>query len=202
MEKSEFQKKIPIKILISGSCRSGTRYLASVLQRCGIQVVHEGLGPDGAVSCYYAVEDYWYQGFHWARLSQLEPEHRWHQTRHPLKVIGSMIVQMPGGFWHWQEKHSGVSGELPGLIRTMLYWLKWNEIVERQEYDLRFQIEKLPERWHELSGILGIVREMPELPHLSSGGKKAPVTWQMLEDADVILARDVRQKAKEYGYED
>lgn len=197
-------EKVETKILVSGSARSGTRTMAETLRACGLRVVHEGLGSDGSVSCFYAVDDYWYQGMHWVRLSNLIPEHRWHQTRHPLKVINSIGHLMPGGFWHWQEKHTGVPGDIePSILRAALFWLRWNEIIEAQNYDLRYQIEQLPERWDELAGRLGIQKEMPEIgPKGAFGGEREPTTWEMLEDADSRVAKAVRQKAKEYGYDE
>ena len=42
-----------MRLLVTGSERSGTHYMWAMLQRLGLDVHHEGVGKDGAVSWLY-----------------------------------------------------------------------------------------------------------------------------------------------------
>jgi len=42
------------QLLIVAAPRSGTHFSVAALQRLGVRVNHEGVGPDGSVSWFYA----------------------------------------------------------------------------------------------------------------------------------------------------
>lgn len=185
--------------------RSGTRFATRILRRgAGLKLTHEGDGVDGSVSCFIAVDDYWYPSnkhMAWARSRQAF-DHFWHQVRHPVDAIPS-IDTLHSLWGHWQEKHSGVPWDDARLIRAARFWLRWNEIIEPQA-DLRIRVEDFERRWPELMERLSLDSKgsPPDYTPKSGGKRKDEFSWDILRSMDPDLYDAVRTKAKEYGYDE
>lgn len=195
----------PRKLLITGCPRSGTRFTTEVLKKSGLRVNHEAMGPDGLVSCFFTVNDFWYPGGHIGRRDQFDFEHVWHQIRHPLKVIASMSADhgMPGDFRHWQEKHTGIPGDYePRILRWANFWRHWVPLATKQA-QWTYRIEDFDGVWTEMRKRLEIEDE-PDLSKISRAmGSKRPdsLSWDDLEKLDRHVAYQVRRLAEQYGYE-
>lgn len=185
-----------MKLLITGCPRSGTRFVSSILGQSGIRAFHERMGRDGTVSCYFAVDDWYYAGPHSTteRRSAYEWTHIFHQVRHPLNCIASMAALDRPRFWHWTQRHIGFDMEREGRLRYCTrFWLEWNTRVDALEPHWRFQIES--DFWPEMCDRLGIapgprpVAGSNSIPHSSIG-------WDDLGE----LAEPVKLRAKSYGY--
>jgi len=208
------------KLLGLATGRSGTRYLVKILRNCGIKVGHEGIKRDGTVGMFFAVEDCWYPGHHWyndtndesqQHRSHFEFEQVWHFVRDPRKVIPSLANRhFPGTVWCWQERHTGISsGLFPKELRAMLFWVAWNEMIEKNEkIDLFFRIEEIDSVWPRICELLSLP-EGSEIPPINRDygsqvdgpTKPVPMSWEDMEKIDYASAARVREMAERYGYE-
>ena len=183
-----------------GAPRSGTHYTAAVLRRAGLDIGHEVVRDDGTVSSLFVADDYYYPGQDpGGRRSEFAFDHVFHQTRHPLAAIASIAAFMPITWWHWQEKHTGVSYDLPPLSRAARAWLGFNRLAEDADPELRFRVEALPEVWPEVASRLSL-GETP-CPEVSTNlhalqRPKVKVTWEALG----VDEEPVRLAAHRYGY--
>lgn len=145
------------RVLITGFPRSGTQYMALVLQTLGLDVGHEIIESDGAVGWMYAHHRSYMGREHHpgygSKSNRLDYE--WgsifHQVRHPLDAIGSYT-------WLNDSSHAfvdGAVGLLPfqyydtaqllpipnkriksdaakkaAMICTASMWLRWNLLAE------------------------------------------------------------------------
>jgi hypothetical protein len=127
------------KLLVTGCGRSGTKYIALVLRRLGLDVQHEAMGRDGVVSWYMAVDA---EGVPFGPARQdCEFEHVLHQVRHPLAVIASAASFKPQT-WEFICAHIPVSMVDPLPLRCAKYWYYWNLEAERVAH-WRYRVEDL-----------------------------------------------------------
>lgn len=121
-------KKKKKKVLITGCGRSGTKYIAFVLRRLGLDAPHESVGKDGSVSWCMAVDADWTPFGESCR--GYEFEHIFHQVRHPLAVMAS-VQTFKETSWRFICEHTAVSMREPLLIRCATYWYYWNLETEK-----------------------------------------------------------------------
>lgn len=190
-------------VLVVGAPRSATRTFSRRLHKSGVRADHERVGRGGSVSSYFAVDDYWYQGPHGQdRRRNYTFTHVWHLVRDPLKTINSLAAGMPVAWWHWQEKHSGVSADEPRLRGAMRFWLRWNQICEPQT-DFRVRFEESDSRWGELCERLGVAPvTLPEIHAHQRAVPLAPLSWDALKSEDAPLTDAIREMAVRYGYKE
>ncbi|MGW8181920.1 MAG: hypothetical protein ACWGQW_24600, partial [bacterium] len=145
-------------LLVTGAPRSGTRAIAHALTCAGFPIGHERSGPRGISSSFFAVNYWYYPGVHRAPLKRYRFSQVWHQTRDPLKTISSMADEMPSSWWHWQEKHSNVPGDLEPIgLRCALFWMKWSFLVQANHPKAwQYRIEDANTLWPEICDRLGI----------------------------------------------
>ena len=177
-------------IYVCAAARSATMYMTKVLVALGYKIGHESVQEDGSV------------GYH---LAVIKPENCFHQTRHPLKQISSMVTHKAWGF---MEDVIDIPGK--GLRGCMTYWLQWNELIESFAV-WQYAVENLPESWPEFLDRIGHDYEpLPDIPTntnsctIESFYEKQSYkefTWADLFNEDRELAHKIKEKAKEYGYE-
>ncbi len=212
------------KLLVLSSPAGGSRYFRLVLNNAAVEVNHEGMGRDGNIGMFFAVEDVWYPGKHWnddlgyedealQRRSHYAFEQTWHLTRDPRRVIPSLAApHMAAMVWVWSERHTGIScGVFPKLLRAMKFWVAWNQIIESNDIDFRIRVEDVESRWDEIRDRLGIVdpeyATCPQIPkdtgHHDHGPNKGyrPMSFDELESVDLETAKRVREIAERYGYD-
>ena len=171
-------------IKITGCARSGTVYITSVLKELGYSIGHEQMGTDGSV------------GYH---LAPLRPDNCFHQVRHPLRQISSMVAHQSWGFMN-----DVIDLEGHGLFGCMQYWLKWNKLCE--EFCVwQYRIEDLPDVWDEFLGRIGHTPcPIPGIQKDINTHKKyqefKQYTWADLFNENRELAQAIRDKAEDYGY--
>lgn len=197
---------VPRKLLIVGCPRSGTRAISDALTTARFPVGHERCGPRGISSCFFAAKDWDYPGKHRGTPERFRFEQVWHQTRTPNKVISSMADKMPPSFWRWQEKHTGIPGNLePTVKRCAIFWIAWNELVEKNYPGAwRYRVEDLGDLWPTMLERLGIpwvpLQTSPDHGH-NERKERHYWTWDELRDALPTGIWDrLRKKAEEYGY--
>jgi hypothetical protein len=198
---------VPRLLLITGCPRSGTRAIAAAFTNVRFWIGHERGGSCGISSSFFAVFDWHYPGAHRAPLERYRFDQVWHQTRYPLNAISSMADKMPDSWWHWQEKHSGVSGDLePVGLRCALFWIRWNRLVEENHLVAwQYRIEDARRLWPEMCKRLGLP-ECDYTPDDDHGHNKKKddrhqFSWDEMKSIDVDMYDDLRQLAEKYGYE-
>lgn len=125
------------KVLITGCGRSGTKYIAFVLRRWGLDVPHERMGRDGCASWCMAVDAE--KTPFGESCRNYEFEHIFHQVRNPLAVIAS-IKTFKNKSWQFICEHTAIRMGEPLLIRCAKYWYFWNLEAENIS-QWRYRIE-------------------------------------------------------------
>jgi len=151
------------EFLVSSVGRSGTKYAAFLLQSLGVDVGHESAGADGIVS--------WYLGAdadsvpHGPPSAEFVFGHVFHQVRHPLRVIPS-LMSLRSETWSFVARHTSCAPDDALPVRCAKLWLEWNELVEgRAEW--RYRLEQLPDVFEEFCARFGVPsdrRALAELP--------------------------------------
>jgi len=188
-------------VLIAGHGRSGTTYMAKVLNACGIDVGHEKVGSEGAVSFLHIASGP-YKG---KIIEPFKYDALIHQVRHPLHVIASSMtlgVSMP-----FMERVVGrykASGKLGAVMYT---WYSWNRLIEtrgklmdRGSYS-RFRIEDIDTVFPLILAFFG--RSSVPLPNIPRNVNTRPhvrLGWKDLYKADMALALVIEEMANRYGY--
>jgi len=147
------QPAMQLRVLITGVQRSGTHFAWEMLNRLGVHVHHEGLGPDGAVAWPFSWLDNAYSINANARLTRERFCIVLHQVRHPLRTVNSIVKAYPndgatgkGGWdshWAWLAKMEpdAVRRGDPVALRAAKLWIAQNEKIE-QYADARFRSEE------------------------------------------------------------
>lgn len=122
-------------ILITGAQRSGTKYVATVLQEAGVNAVHEcgrDKDPRYGPSANVDVDVNWLSAW-WLPLPNT---HVVHLARNPYDSIASSLkrgtfADKPKLYGKWAiEKLEIMQNCESSLERCIYYWVKWNEMIE------------------------------------------------------------------------
>ncbi len=137
------------RFVVAGTGRSGTRYIQSVLRKCGLIVSHEQVFKLGGFGSW---------GRRDGEVSGLAPpmlkDHTGllilHQVRHPLPTIRSIVGRRTSARSLKHEKNFLVPAGFPDedfrgrrLRRACLIWLHRNELVDAVDPALRWRVEDL-----------------------------------------------------------
>ena len=185
--------------LITGAGRSGTKYMAAVLRRCGLDVGHERLGRDGIVSGFYCFEAERYPGRNHP-APRPEFEVILHQVRDPLRTIASVTT---GRSRAWAQQFVPVEAGASPLRWACYYWLTWNLEAERQAL-WTYRIEALPDVWLDLQRVLCFDADYATaagVPTNLNARKHSAVTWDDVRREAPELMTGIRATAGRYGYE-
>lgn len=194
-------------LLITGCGRSGTSYIAAALTLGGLEIGHEWLHKDGAVS-WLAVGD---DQEVWPRVmtNHLKYQHIFQQVRHPLDVISSWYYNddiIHPSLWDFIYKNAPqISASESLLVRCAKYWYYWNQLAEKKA-EWTYRIEDIEEVIPEMERRLGVTLDHQTMKivskqsnHWHSIDKR--ITWADLkkgltkQDYDNIV-----NLAKKYGY--
>lgn len=180
------------RLLVTGCGRSGTAYMARVLQAHGLDIGHEQAGADGTVDWHAA-----------AKLDEFTGCIVVHQVRHPLHVIASITTASPRS-WRFIARHIRLTRNATRLQHAAEYWLYWNQLVE-QRCTLCYQVEKLASWLDELLMPFGRTVNHELLAQISTSlntrrDRYTPVTWDDVAMCDKALCTRVYDKARQYGY--
>lgn len=115
-----------MKILITGTGRSGTGYMAKVMQAAGYDVQHERYGEDGT-SDWHAI------GWKWTKLAPFDTII--HVLRNPIHVLRSFQAIRPDS---WGYMANALYDECPPMhpaCGALWYWLQWNRAASSLTYE-------------------------------------------------------------------
>lgn len=203
------------RVVISGTGRCGTGYMAMVLTAAAIPATHEGVWSGAG-----------YKGWDWQRVesSWLAAPHLKdfdgqviHLVRDPLKVVASM--QVLGLFL---DEPPAIGASYAGVVRQQIpdlfddpnvlnriirYVVEWNELVA-ESANYRIRIEDVDEQsFQQIAEMVGsrhsaIDFDGPMAKVPTNYNHKAEVEalgWDDLPDGE--WKDRLREQAKEYGYE-
>ena len=181
------------RVVITGCGRSGTSYIATVLQRHGLDVRHEEIGADGIVD------------WKWAPFVDPAGIPIIQQIRHPLKVIASCSTFVPES-WDYICRQADIPRDLGVLARGMRYWLEWNKLVSKKAH-FRYRVEELSSALPVVCSFFSVEPNYEAMESVSKqqntrSWKYAAITWSDLMAADRDLALRICRFAAECGYED
>ena len=130
-------------LLIIGCGRSGTNYLALVLEKAGYEIFHERIGKHGTVSWPMTVNSI----SPWGPLSEDSFLNIFHQVKHPLAVLTSWIVNLHDlnrDEWLFIRRHiPQIKSEDSLIVQCAKYWYYWNLLAEKkQNGDFESKISK------------------------------------------------------------
>lgn len=199
-------------LLVTGCGRSGTTYIARLLQAGGLRIEHEAMRQDGTVSWFFAVDSGsmppW--GDSGGKpINAYRFEHIVHQVRQPLQAIGSSQTLQPAS-WDFAAQFIPLkAGDTP-LLRGMKYWLHWNLLAQKKAH-YTYRVEALGD----VQGFDAFCRAIGR-PKLAARHEKlmaaAPTTentrrggytalaWDDLRAEDAALTADIEALARSYGY--
>lgn len=208
-------KKNICSLVVMGCAKSGTLFTTTLLQKSGYDINHERYGRDGSVSWpmvanwYYPEEE---------QEAQEAFSHAFHQVRHPLAVISSLVSgftdwSTPGGIpWFNTASWLFVRERVPEITETdsfvvfaAKYWYYWNLLAEKRS-EWRYQIESFKEIVPEFERRSGLKIDMDQLNIIPTdcnswlrGRKK--LTWADLRDhvSDDLYGK-IQEMASRYGY--
>ena len=176
-------------IIITGCGRSGTKYAATLIsQATGRPFGHEAPQEDGTAA------------WQLAPLPRIPHTTYLHQVRHPLGTISSMQTASTQA-WKYIEKFIKLTPDL--TINCMRYWYYWN-LIAQAKADLTYKVEAIEEVWPTLRRLLGIRKGIPKLPPNINSRRNTytPLTWELLEQKDPELTKQIKALARLYGYKD
>jgi hypothetical protein len=152
------------RVLITGCGRSGTRYTVALLDKHGLDVRHEEIGRDGAVSWCMAVDS---ERTPWGPpRREYQFEHIFQQVRSPLKAIPSMLAMNERSWRYICEWIPCVLDEAP-ILRAAKYWYYWNLHAEKIA-QWRYRIEDFRHVYPEFCDRLGIRANATALDSLAT----------------------------------
>lgn len=176
-------------ILITGNCRSGTGYIAKLLQAFGYDIGHEITGTDGISDYKKAIP---------SEITKYRTVI--HIVRHPIFVISSMTTIMDRS-WNFIFKHIPKPGSISLLYKCMYVWYYWNVMINKSYHVHtihRFKIEDMPDAITTL-----LPPRIPEFELPKKGYNTRPhqlYTWDDLYNENTVLAMGIETLGKKYGY--
>lgn len=193
-------------LLIIGCARSGTTYIAHVLHKCGLEVLHERMGKEGASSWFMTIDT---DTVPWGDIQPARNgtqfQHIFHQVRDPLKVISSVFSTETKECWDFIMLHIPQIHESDDhLLKCAKYWYYWNLKAEEQA-EWTYRIEDLENEWAEFQRRLGRVLPVEALTQVPTNTNTRPhahdYTWNELKaQLGSKWYKKVRKLAQRYGY--
>jgi hypothetical protein len=184
-----------MKLVVTGTGRSGTGWCATVLNSAGIFTGHENVFTPKAAAgglidwCEYVADASWLAV---PRLPLMNVDSCL-VVRHPLEVVASMSHIGFGVEPHVNQftavaERAGMTPDLDGYLR---FWVSWNQQAMRHTYTV-FRFEQLlddPERLTHWAKARYAPREVPGVVNDRDEwktGDRPVVGWDDFEDQDMV----------------
>ena len=191
-------------VLITGCSRSGTSYMSDFLRLNGIQVDHERDAPEGTVSWTMVVDAPWTPWGPGRRSFRYR--HIFHQVRHPLKAIGSIVNEEQRAWDFIQTYTPQVRENDRILVRAVNYWIYWNLAAERMA-EFTYRIEDVEQALPKMATILRkkidlrLLEQVPKTTNTRYINRN--YTWEDIRKGiSPQLYKKLIRLSKRYGYTD
>lgn len=185
-------------LYIGCTAKSGSHYTSEFLRRLGLEVRHEYPGRDGMITWYTHHVPYHFPPYSF----DVENSICLHQTREPLQTISSLMLLDDTSWKYIQQALCLEVFQIPILTRCMMYYKRWHE--ELDDCTFTYPVEEITELLHILD-LYGIKYQNVEYA-LKTGKegatkeRKPKLTWLDLMIENHILAQEIFELAKNYGY--
>lgn len=192
-------------LLITGCARSGTTYISEVLKLGGLDIAHEVIGKDGISSWFMCIEADRVPWKHRPSALGYHFEHVFHQVRHPLKVISSVLAtEHRKAVKYFSENIPEIYSKDKLIVKCAKYWYYWNLYAE-QKAEWRYQVEQIDANLEEMGQRLGITLDkkiLEQVPRDSNHRKATTnLTWaQLKQEIPANLFYNIQEMALRYGY--
>lgn len=191
-------------MIVTGTGRSGTGYMAKLLTKCGLSIGHEKkFTPYGVKQSKFEHDSSWLAVPHIKEPTVLI-------LRHPLKVVKSLYDI--GFFAEDNQYVEFVRTYTPYTLKyeseldeCLAHWIVWNMQAEAKA-DLMFRLEDLD--LDDVNQILALAESKPvdSLPKIGMVNRKLDYKTRDIELSwskfDPTLARLAQDMAKQWGYDD
>lgn len=190
-----------LRLLITGHPRSGTTYMARLMQAYGLDVCHEKLGADGISSWMFAVQEATNVPYGDGSVRRaFDFETIVHVVRHPLKVLASSMQTEAEGSLEFRRRWSKVPAGYNAHEEAVHILLAWDRLVQRQKPTVTVRVEDAADV---LPAALGLGEPVKALPARNINTRKhGPLAWKELrEHLRPELAEQLQAYAERHGYD-
>ena len=215
--KARWQHDRSPRILITGCGRSGTNYVAKLLNSTGLPFSHEGFPKKGLAAWPLAVKHDDEMPWMLFKQGDITFTPILHQVRHPLAVIASTQTFAKSS-WNYITKYIPLHDDDSLLLKCMKYWYYWNLEAEKIS-EWTYRLESFPDLFPKFCERIGhpeliqkkdMIHKMRRDVNSRAGraGKdssllpRKEVTWSRLDGEDKELCGLIRLLAEKYGYTD
>lgn len=191
---------VGMSVLITGCGRSGTLYIARCLQLAGLDVQHERLGADGAVSSVWNAPQPPYPSWH-QQGERPAFDIILHQVREPLATMGSVMTGGREG-WKFNARWAPIDLSWHPVKRAAYYWYWWNRRAEEQGC-YTYRIENLEAEWDVLMALIGHEAEYTgdDVSKSTNSRRHDALSWEDVKQQAPEMLRKIAGMAQRYGYE-
>jgi len=194
-------------LIVTGSGRSGTRWLSRSLTAAGVTCGHESVYGVERFERGVALDDRLWR----AEASWLVPMARYipddayivHVHRHPLEVIGSRLGRVGTESFarHWSivTRHFPDLGRTDALTALATMWVEWIGLLAPIAHEMRALSDVYPEtvrRWASRVNPDAVAVAVPRDQNRAEGTLVQRVTWSQVEHVPGLI-----QVARQLGYE-
>lgn len=190
-------------IIITGCGRSGTKFIAKLLQKLGKNVAHEGIGNAGIVSTYVLPKDVTVSSPYGPNFAQL-PYNSYtilHQIRNPLDTISSLQTTSDDS-WNFFKNYIDINSDDSIILKGMKYWYYWNKKAESVS-EWSYRIENLKNVFQKFCNYCNTIADYDILENMRKDvntREHTQLSWKDLNSRDKNLTNKIKILAKEYGY--
>lgn len=189
------------KVLVVGCPRSGTTYMAQLLQSYGLDVRHEEMGEDGTSSWPMAT---CHKGPWGARRSNFRFQNTIHVVRDPVRVVASLPT-LKKVSWKFMSNYVLICRKASPLVQAMQACIGWNKLIEAQGASIRIKVEEadqlVPAYLQARNVIPPGPPKAPLPPKDANTRKHDALTWMDIEsEAPAMMVVELKALAEEYGY--
>ena len=202
-------------LLITGSAKSGTMFIAELLKKSGHDINHEAYGKDGCASWAMAKNRYNAE----KSIETLDSfTHIFHQVRHPLSVISSLVAGftdfvssydaplLSTNSWLFILEHVPEINEIDShTVIAAKYYYYWNLLAEKKA-EWRYQIEIFNEIIPEFMARSGLTVDINQLSSIPTDcntwlNGREKLTWSKLKkELPDDLYHKIQEMASRYDY--
>lgn len=167
--------------------------MAKLLQEHRLDVGHEFWGKDG-ISWFHCTGDPTLKVMN-AQVTLV------HLVREPIKVIASMTT---ANLTTWKLMFNKMGLEMPENVveRSMLAWLKWNELADKQT-NLRVRVEDVEKWFNPVCAQAGFPVQLKknfQTPRNTNTRDHLKLTWDNCAKLNPELTEKICAKTQSYGY--
>lgn len=192
-------------VVITGCPKSGTKYIATVLQKMGLDFNHEQWAKDGVADWRLAPgkkAEPWDGNTH---LSNFNNTVILHQVREPLNTISS-CQRIGEPAWTYICRFIPVNPDDDLINKCMHLYYNWNLMAEKIAV-WRYKVETLEDNFIRFCRVINypeiiekkdVLRTVPK--NINTAKPYRKLTWSDLKNTNPFLCNKIKEMSIRYGY--